>query len=341
MSDELNLSFDEIATCKEKTSNYFASSKARLALKIFEQFGNASTSKASRDSLHDAWPDLYSDAGKHLLILLGGDASPELTSYSRYVETQLADPVLLSHPAVWALFFAAREASDRLQLDDCPSPTEESHLSGQLLEALAYTCDAWRQPIKSALGRLGSSLTLQKLDLTIGGGEQATGGDFGLILDFGSGAIGGSRIVPLLFQAKRYSRPDADISQWHRTRGYQRDAFVRNDCESAYIFYENSTKPLTNPLPPLVKSTKHIQQELWTDATQDTLELATYLVTRLCCPSRAPGAQDAQEAVEMIYAKGIPAFLTVISDDPTAYARYEHALKMLENKDSGPELTLW
>ena len=111
----------------------------------------------------------------------------------------------------------------------CQAPTHESHLTGSLLGEISARCDAWAKVAAAPLGRLATTLSLDRIDLTILGGEQKTGGDFGLVLEFDdrrTQSLAGlepsvTRIVPLIFQAKRYVRPTADVSQRHPVHGFR------------------------------------------------------------------------------------------------------------------------
>jgi hypothetical protein len=185
-----------------------------------------------------------------------------------------------------------------------------------------------------ALGaRSGSTLSLRRIDLSILGGEQATGGDFGLILDFDDrsgqpthrGKALGGRIVPLIFQAKRYVRPNADVSQRHALRGYQYNLLAQNNCTSAYIFYENGRERIDHPVPPLVKSVARVAAPYRTPVFSDSYDISSYLLNALTEERFAAGVSSASEALRMIYAKADPgqlAYLAVISNDARAADRY-------------------
>jgi hypothetical protein len=332
--ERTGLTLCEAASARDLAFRYLGGPKAGLALGILKAHAQE-VAGASRNALHDAWLHLLSAPGRAALIGLGGDGAPVLAAFEDYVRVQLADPALVRDLAVWALFFAARFASDSLQLDYCRAPTSESHLTGHLLAELAAGCETWRRAVSEPLGRRDAALTLTKLDLSILGGEQVTGADFGLILDLDGNATQPGeatktrRVVPLIFQAKRYLRPMANISQRHRDRGLQRRLLARNACASAYIFYENGKQSLDLPLPPLVKPVEHITDTNTTNPAERSLEFATYLVTRLCNPDAAATAQSPDGALRMIYAKGVPGHLAIIASDRRANLRYQTALALL------------
>lgn len=304
--------------------------------------------QGSRDRLAAAWRKLLSGAGRALLVNFFADETMRLNTFDGFVECLLADPFMVRDLSIWALFFACRDASDGLQLDDCRAPSSESHLSGQLLGGLAAGCERWRKVVSAALERYDSALALSKIDLSILGGEQATGGDFGLILDIDGASIQPAerdsrerRIVPMILQAKRYVRPNADISQRHWERGYQRHMLARNDCASAYILYENGTETLTRTLPPLVKPVEAVDDANQTAATIGGFEFASYVVTCLLDPGLAPGADTPDDALRMIYARGRPNHIALVSGDPRVTAHYQAQFDALARElrdDRGEEL---
>tara|TARA_R110001606_G_C15395985_1_gene652185 strand:- start:4623 stop:5672 length:1050 start_codon:yes stop_codon:yes gene_type:complete len=327
--ESFGLTMEEVLNARETAHSYLNSNKAQLAIEGLMRFA-PDADRASRDALHSNWIHLLSSAGQGNSVMQAGDGNPKLASLQGYIAGCLLDPTAWVDPATWALFYAARQSTEDLQLDACSAPSSESHLSGQLLGVLKTRCEVWRVPVAPALGRLGKSLALDQIDLSILGGEQETGGDFAFVLDLATESESELRtVVPLIFQAKRYVRPNADISQHHTRRGYQRTLLARNDCKSAYIFYENATMPIGLPLPPLVKPVESTFGSLRTDATSGSVDLATYLVTSLHSPGGAPRAVDANEALRMIYKKSYPSRIAIIADDKTVHARYEAQLKAL------------
>jgi hypothetical protein len=287
-----------------------------------------------RNALLAPWISAFSEAGRGLMILLLTAEQPRaLATWDDLLTTLLANPVNFCDIAVWCLFFAALEAAAKFQLDHCPSPSNETFLTGLLLGRLEAECEQWCQTASVPLARSGSSLSLQSIDLSVLGGEQATGGDFGLILDFDDRNVQrtlkgrglGRRIVPLIFQAKRFVRPNADVSQRHALRGYQSHFLAQNDCASAYIFYENGRKRVDRPVPPLVKPIRKVAAPSRTLVFSDSYDISSYLLNALTDERFAAGASAADEALRMIYAKADPgqlAHLAVISNDARAVDRY-------------------
>ena len=209
----------------------------------------------------------------------------KLDDWDVLLDRILTQPPCYRDLADWWWYFAALEASTGFQLEICPAAKREQQLTGCLLGALSEPAKRWGEVIAPAVKRSGATLATSDIDLELGGGEQATGGDFGLILDFDDRAVqpgeakrpDDRRIVPLIFQAKRYARPDADVSQTHLRRGPQRTLLASNTCASAYIFYDNLGNPET-PLPPLVKPVAKVPHAGKTDVLEDSLDLATYLL---------------------------------------------------------------
>jgi len=332
------LDVDESSKAHDAALRYLNDAKTRIAfLELLD--AAPEVDKSSRDLLHANAFKLLSIGGLGTLFALGGDANPSLRRLESYIRDCLANPVAVSDLSVWALFFACRAASDSLQIDHCRAPTSESHLSGELLGAIKAECENWRKVINAPLDRYGSDLLLHKIDLSILGGEQETGGDFGIVIDLDGKSIQpgddetvrprGRKITPFIFQAKRYTRPNVDISQNHWLRGYQRHVLGRNDCASAYIFYENGVDKLKRTLPPIVKPIESVGDTNRTSAVDGGFELATYIVTHLVNPNLAPRADSPEEALRMIYAKGQPSELAVICADRYVAARYEEEFARL------------
>ena len=264
---------------------------------------------------------------------------------SRWLLTDfLVDPLVYRNLAAWCLHLALQESSAALQLDSCPSPMSEERLTGSLLTRISDRCEAWAKVATEPLKRTKASITLRCIDLSILGGEQATGGDFGLVLDFeekwtqpaSREEPPTSRIVPLIFQAKRYVRSTADVSQRHDIRGYQHDLLTRNKCASAYIFYENGTRKIDCPIPPLIKPAERVAKPGRTNVFQDSLDLPSYFFKAMYDMSFGPTAASPEEALRMMYANADAdqlAILAVIADSATAHLRYQEALR-----DLAPEI---
>jgi hypothetical protein len=258
--DSFGIDMDEMILARAAAIKSIDSALVQLSRRILEE-ASPMTCEAIRLALLAPWLSAYSEAGQATLVLKTRDLPEAIATWDGVLHNLLANPVSFRDIAVWSLYFAALEGAAAFQLDECPSPCEEGHLSGLLLGALKGRCERWRQIASAPLERSGSSLSVQRIDLSILGGEQATGGDFGLVLDFDcrssqpmdSAAGRGARIVPLIFQAKRYIRPIVDVSRHHHIRGYQYNLLSQNECASAYIFYENGREPIDRPVLPLVK----------------------------------------------------------------------------------------
>lgn len=334
----------------------FAEDKARALIKdeatvrAMAEFTNAASTvdsfKSSAIRGTGAWK---SDAGTQLMHLLFLEDSRKLDSFEILLERLLIHPPIYRDLADWWLYFSALEASTGFQLEVCPARKLESTLTGQLVQALGHQGKNWSGYIAEAIKRTGATLAISEINLEVGGGEQATGGDFGLILDFDGRTVQPSapkrasdhRIIPLLFQAKRYARPMASVSQSHPIRGPQRALLASNSCASAYIFYENLDHAPT-PLPPLVKRVEDVPSATSTNVLDDSLDLATYLLRASIDPAYAPRARSADDALRMIFSKASPqdlSALVVVSSDPGAANRYRSGLGMLmhELKNHGDD----
>ena len=289
------------------------------------------------ETLLDA--NAWRSSGGNLMILLQQGGAAGLESFEAMLERVLVHPPSYRDWADWWLFFTALSAGTTFQLERCTNAKTEQRLTGHLLEALASEGRIWSQPLSTALDRAEATLAISEIDLEVGGGEQANGGDFGLILDFdgrtaqpGSSERGeAARIVPLIFQAKRFDRPTAKVSQSHPARGPQHRLLASNACASAYIFYDNLGHP-AKPLPPLVKSVDTVPNATRTNVLDDSLDFATYLLSVAADPLRAPRAQSPDDALRMIFSKAALhdlSALVIVSGDPNAANRYRGSLAML------------
>ena len=278
-----------------------------------------------------------------MMVVLHRDGLANFDSLEWLLTDFLVDPLVYRNLAAWCLHLALQESSAAFQLDSCPSPMSEERLTGSLLTRISDRCEAWVKVATEPLKRTKASITLRCIDLSILGGEQATGGDFGLVLDFeekwtqpaSREESPSTRIVPLIFQAKRYVRSTADVSQRHNMRGYQHDLLIRNKCASAYVFYENGAKKIDCPIPPLLKPADRVAKPGRTNVFEDSLDLSSYLFKAMYDMSFGPTASSPKEALRMIYSNANPEqlpTLAVIADSETVHLRYEEALRALAPK---------
>lgn len=306
--------------------------KSILSRRILERASHETTIRIAR-AFRTGWPQGFSKAGQGMMVVLHRDGLAEIDSLEWLLTDFLADPLVYRNLAAWCLHLALQESSAAFQLESCPSPTSEERLTGSLLARISERCNAWAKQAAEPLNRTKASLSLHCIDLSILGGEQVTGGDFGLVLDFeekwtqpaSREEPPNSRIVPLIFQAKRYVRPTADVSQRHGIRGYQHDLLTRNKCASAYVFYENGTKKIDSPLPPLIKPVERVPKPGGTNVFEDGLDLPGNFFKAMYDMSFGPTAASPEEALRMMYANADAdqlAMLAVIADSATAHLRY-------------------
>ena len=342
-AEEFGLTVDESLELKGVAENAMETEKALVSRLILEH-ASPETNERIREALVAGGFKAFSEAGQASLILLARDNPNEFQSLESVLKRVLVDPLMHRSIATWCFYFALQESSADFQLDHCPSPTEEGQLTGFLQGEISTKCEVWRKIAAGPLDRTETTLSLERIDLSILGGEQETGGDFGLVLDFNDKGTQpairnesvGTRIVPLILQAKRYVRPKADIYQKHVTRGYQYEMISQNQCASAYIFYENGTNRLDRPAPPMIKPVSNVSPPPYRTAVfEDSLDLPTYFLKALYDNSFAPGASSPTEALEMIYGSahsGQLSSLAVISNSGKAEERYAIALADLREE---------
>lgn len=286
-----------------------------------------------------------SETGLASSIMMQRDAPEAFESFEAVLDRVLVHLPNYRDWADWWLYFSALSAGTTFQLERCTSSKTEHRLTGHLLEALSSEGKIWAQPIQPALVRTNARLAISEIDLEVGGGEQTTGGDFGMILDFDGRTVqpgarsetNDARIIPLVFQAKRFQRPTANVSQTHALRGTQHHLLASNKCAAAYIFYDNLGSPQT-PLPPLVKPIDKVPSATKTNVLEDSLDFATYLLKVATDQSAAPRARSSDDALRMIFSRAAPrelSALVVVSGDPNAATRFRSSLAMLRPYLSG------
>jgi hypothetical protein len=302
---------------------------------------------ASRSAITNQAFNLFSETGLSTYLAFHRNIPSALASLQDLWSALISEPVVFQDLAEWCFAFAALDASARFQMDLCPSPNNENGLSTALVTYLGSACDAWARTMQEPLSRRGGHLALHHLDLSILGGEQSTGGDFGLILEFdGATATPESDprpskgAVPIVLQAKRYTGDLADVSRHHPVRGYQYSYLAGNPCASAYIFYDNGSIRNETPLPPIVKPVDKVAGPGRTPVQSDSLDLPAYLLTAISDEKLAPRANDPDQALKMIFAKADPgqlSTLAVISAEQGAAWRYAAALEKLADFRLGRE----
>lgn len=318
--------------------------KSILSRRILD-LASPDTSRRIRTALTADWFRSFSEVGKYSIVSCWRYFPDKIQSLEGLLRNFLVDPLMYRSVVAWCFHFALQESSANLQLDHCQSPTSEGVLTGSLLTEISRQCEAWRNIASGPLNRVNTSLSLDRIDLSILGGEQATGGDFGLILEFDERGTQPSaqkpdstlnpRIVPMIFQAKRYARPLADVSRRNAIRGYQHTLLRQNKCAAAYIFFENGSRLIRQPIPPLIKPAEKVPHPTRTDVFEDSLDLPSYFFKALHDPSFAPSAESPIKALRMIYDRADAnqlSNLAVISNSSTASKRYSIALAEFERE---------
>ncbi len=340
--NECGLTADEIVELQSIAMKSIDTSRAVLSRRNLECVSPETTDRI-RNALVKDWMTIFSETGRYRLVGSVRDDPGMIQSLHGFLTNILVDPLMHRSVVSWCFYHALRESSESFQLDHCTSPTGESHLTGLLLGEIKNKCCLWGEIAATPLDRAQTNLSLKRIDLSILGGEQKTGGDFALVLDFHQkglnvqSELSDFRIVPLVFQAKRYLRPSADLSQKHRTRGYQSTLLCRNPCRSAYIFYENGTHRIEIPMQPLLKSVTDVSVPPYrTNVLEGGIDLPSYLLKALCSPSFAVEAESEEEALRMILGSGHSAQLStlaVISSTSDAEERYSSALVKAFHED--------
>jgi len=319
---KFGLTFDEVNGMKGRATDEAFSDKGKLS-----RLNTISRDSSARETISTGLAGckrILSKVGLLAHIYLVNEmVSEKRTSSQNWDELLgrvLLDPLSFRDPTVWLLFQAALQSERDFSLDVCPVHSREDVLTGRFIEGLSGACRLWADSFRSYLNRTGNVLEISSIDLTVGGGEQATGGDFALILDIRkstpipplapdlitlTGPLQGPLFVPLLFQAKCYTGESADISQKHKTRGYQFSQLRKTVCASNYIFYENGTAGIQFPALPMVKPSSAcspVESAPKTPVFEKSVNFSTYLLKAINGFDDIPSATTREEALNMILA---------------------------------------
>jgi hypothetical protein len=277
----------------------------------------------------------FGEAGKALAVITQQGSAPSGERWMTLLQEVMAAPPTHADIADWWLLFGSLNAAFEFQATHSAPQKTEKRLTGEFIAELKHAGIHWAGLLAPMLKRRGACFAFHQIDLERLGGEQDTGGDFGLVLDFDGLTFqpaafrSEARKVPLIFQAKRYVRPLADVSQTHKVRGPQKNKLRGNTCASAYIFYENGDTAIPTPLPVLVKPILNVGAERLTSVFQGTVDFASYLYRASTDDQFAPRAASVDQALSMIFAAADPGQLSrlvVASGAPNARLKYEAAI---------------
>lgn len=291
-------------------------------------------------SIYDA-DQLFAKAGQYVRIgmLHVQDTMPRTKNLDAVFHQLCRDPATFRDKAVWLFFMSLLAAQATFARQACKAPSREETLSGALLAFVNSACENWKSIGNDLLFETGDTLEMGSIDLQVGGGEQRTGGDFAIVLEFGSSS--GVFFLPLIFQAKRYEGFSADISQWNEKRGFQRDVMSRQTCPIAYIFYENGQSRNELAAVPLAKDIATVMRysELTTNPFTDSMDFATYVMMSIDRAMKKPVAKSAAEALSLIL--GSPdrdrlQYLVVISSSAGVQKRYDEAYAVVTAAPGSP-----
>ncbi len=264
------------------------------------------------------------------------------------------DPLVFKNRVIWFLFQALLEAQRDFALEACPPQSHEAYLTGELVGRIRAACDSWCSAAQRYLSRSDNTIEISRIDLSVGGYEQATGGDLALILDIDeaeinpcdleldtlqlTGPLRGSVIIPIVFQAKRYVGETADISQHHKDRGYQFNTLRQIVCASNYVFYENGTERIRFPALPMVKASsacRPVETSPRTEVFENSVDLATYILRAVNGFADIPSAHSREDALNMILANASAdrvGHVAILANKSGRDLLYRNALDTLRNE---------
>lgn len=275
---------------------------------------------STRVALHNT-SCITSQAGKASLIL----NSINHHGYKEYLSLFLSSPLVFEPFETWVLFQALQECEIDL-LDTCSTPNIEISLTAALLSTLKLISKNLQDKYRKELSIMGSELNLKKLELQVQNRESSTGGDFALLLEWRN-TNGSINICPIVFQAKRTTGLQVDISQSNVNHGKQLDILSRSKCNPAYIFYNCDTQGVTTyPRLPAVKKISDIDKNTkWTSSVEDVLSLSVFMLN-LMSNNKVFTTKSRREALDEILV-GVNELelsnIVTFSVDPNAIQEYE------------------
>lgn len=268
-----------------------------------------------------SFQDLRSAAGLYYVIAGLKNDPTKSYDWEESLEQLYREPIFTRSRIVWMAFHAALRADAKFALAVTPARAHENTLSGNFITGFTAQCDHWSSHARGLLSRATKSLTFESADMSVGGGEQKTGGDFAIIIDLEEedelpadleidikpllAPSRGHQIIPIVFQAKRFTGNTADISQRHKKRGYQFNKLRKTKCASSYIFYENGDERIDDAVVPIVKPTQNcrpVRLEKNTPVFEGSMDFATYLLWAISDVNAFPRASSKEEALNMIFA---------------------------------------
>ncbi|MFQ2667416.1 hypothetical protein ACK3ZY_09840 [Aeromonas caviae] len=275
---------------------------------------------STRIALHNT-SCITSQAGKASLLV----NTVNYNGYNEYLALFLSSPLVFEPFEIWVLFQAIQECEIDF-LDTCSTPNVEISLTAALLSTLRLISRNLNDKYRKELSIMGSELSLNKLELQVQNRESSTGGDFALLLEWRS-ANGLINICPVVFQAKRTTGLQVDISQSNLNHGKQLDILSRSKCNPAYIFYNCDTQGATTyPRLPAVKKISDIGKDTkWTSSVEDVLSLSVFMLNLMSSndvfttKSRREALDEILVGVNELELSNIATF----SVDPNAIKEYE------------------
>lgn len=277
-----------------------------------------------------------------------------IDDWEKLLEILYSDPAVFKNKVLWLLFQALLEAQRDFALDICPPRSHETYLTGEFVGAIRCACNNFAKSAQEYLSRSGSEINISRIDLSVGGYEQDTGGDLAIIIEIDevdispcdleediltlTGQPRGSIIIPLVFQVKRFVGTRAKISQHHEERGYQFNILRQTTCASNYLFYENGTNRVERPSLPMVKAPSKcmpVEDNPYTEVFENSIDFATYILRAVNGFPDIPAAESREDALNMILANASEdriGHVVVLANNEGCELLYKNALNKLRNE---------
>ncbi len=244
-----------------------------------------------------------SDGGRTALIMHRDERS-----FDKIFQCVFCLPFTFSEFPLWVLYHACLSAEQAFAREDCRPAKIENAQTQNFLKQLKIACTDWLRQTEEVVGRFNSTVGLSELSLEVQGREQATGGDFAILIEYRKHRDDFPEIIPVVLQSKRFdSTGRADISQKNdKTGRYQFHNLkeTRKLCPAGYFFFNSSTQSVTKE--PHVPAFKDVRDMPMVAAPKDDYvweksnNFATFVLHLIATVEDHHRHDDAESALEKI-----------------------------------------
>lgn len=251
--------------------------------------------------------------------------------YATLTSQFLSLPLSNSNFALWATIMLLEYSSFANAATFAKSRKREEALTADLFGSIRGAAAMISPTLHEIAGRLGQEISLQDLELQIGGRETVTGGDTALFIEW-TNLAGEREIIPAILQSKKYLANAFALDHQNGDGQYQFHVLKKRPCQTAYLVFQNNPeKPADALLPPLVKSTSDIpdvKKPTSTPAREKAVTIAAYVMRLLQQTPQKHRHPDPETAIAKVV-EGVAveelANLVVVSSEFDAVQRFQAA----------------